>query len=118
VSAPGVRKLDTERRQGKVIREYIQGFARVLLTATFIEDAYRIGTDYNSQASSSHDPTLPCDSANIALSEGHELKSGPFSRLLTGQIPYHPEGNDVDFRDRPPPPFGGGPDRGIRPPHR
>lgn len=35
--------------KAKQFREYVQGFARVLLTATFLEDAYRIGTDYNSQ---------------------------------------------------------------------
>ena len=31
------------------MREYIQHFARVLLCMTFLEDAYRISTDFDSQ---------------------------------------------------------------------
>jgi len=35
--------------KARAIREGVQHFARVLLTATFVEDAYRIVVDYNSQ---------------------------------------------------------------------
>ena len=60
------------------MREYIQHFARVLLCMTFLEDAYRISTDFDSQVDPhtqalffferTHFPAFVCGGLSLCLS--------------------------------------------------